>query len=94
MALLKWRPNQQFVVKPVDGAGSEGVRVVRHRDELTNEPMPYLLQQFVPGEPVSVLAVSDGVRVSIQEPGKQVFDSLPVGTHAVSYTHLTLPTKA
>lgn len=81
VALLKWRPNQQYVVKPIDGAGSEGVRVVTHRDELLFEQTPYLLQQYVPGEPVSVLCLSDGTQVSILEPGRQVFDAQPIGTH-------------
>jgi len=70
------------VAKPVDGAGSEGVRLISSSNELENLEIPILLQRFVAGVPasVSVIVESPG-QVHFLEPGRQIFDSDPFGVH-------------
>ena len=70
------------VLKPIDGAGSEGVKVIDTQKELAACNKPMLLQQFAPGTPasVSVVARPDGT-TTILEPGRQIFDAEPFGIH-------------
>lgn len=70
------------VVKPVDGAGSEDVRLVRSANELGAVEKPILLQKFVLGVPASVSVIIESFeKVHYLEPGRQVFDAEPFGTH-------------
>ncbi|QEG21103.1 ATP-grasp domain-containing protein [Mariniblastus fucicola] len=70
------------VVKPVDGAGSEGVRLISSMSELAVVARPLLMQKFVVGAPVSVsVIVESSEAVHFLEPGRQIFDSDPFGVH-------------
>lgn len=70
------------VAKPVDGAGSEGVRLVSSLDELRQVTEPTILQQFVDGVPVSVSVIAESAdKIHFLEPGLQVFDAEPFGIH-------------
>lgn len=70
------------VVKPVFGAGSEGLRLIESANELKAFDSPALLQRFVAGTPVSVsVIVQSKEQVYFLEPGRQVFDSEPFGKH-------------
>ena len=70
------------VAKPVDGAGSEGVRLIDSMRELENLSRPMLLQRYVPGVPASVSVIVESLDLAhYLEPGRQVFDAEPFGVH-------------
>lgn len=69
------------VAKPVDGAGSEGVRLIESRKDLSSVEAPILLQKFVSGTPASVSVIVSGEEIHFLEPGRQVFDNDPFGIH-------------
>ena len=70
------------VVKPVDGAGSEGVRMISSMNEFENPTKPMLLQRFISGVPASVSVIVESADMAhFLEPGRQVFDAEPFGVH-------------
>jgi len=70
------------VAKPVDGAGSENVRLVSSQCDLATLAKPVLIQRFVPGVPASVSVIVESCdKTHLLEPGRQVFDAEPFGTH-------------
>ena len=70
------------VVKPIDGAGSEGVRMVESRSGLIDLEIPILAQQFVRGTAVSVAVIVESTgQVHFFDPGQQIFDAEPFGVH-------------
>ena len=70
------------VAKPVDGAGSEGVRMVTSLAELGHVTEPTLLQRFVKGVPASVSVIAESAdKIHFLEPGRQVFDAEPFGIY-------------
>lgn len=70
------------VAKPVDGAGSEGVRLVSSVNDLETISTPILLQRFVRGIAASVSVIAESSeKVHFLDPGQQVFDSEPFGVH-------------
>ncbi len=53
-----------LVAKPRVGEGCEGLRIVSSEEELSSLPRGYLLQEYVPGRPMSAsLIVGDEVRL-------------------------------
>lgn len=70
------------VAKPVSGAGSEHVRLVKTRNGFGPIESPVLLQEFCEGIAASVSVVSSlkGEPI-ILEPGRQIFDTEPFGRH-------------
>lgn len=69
------------VFKPIDGAGSEGVRLNESRNEMVELDLPLLAQRFVRGTAASVSVIWSKDQPHLLEPGRQVFDSQPFGTH-------------
>ena len=70
------------VAKPVDGAGSENVRLISSAAELNDFSAPVLIQKYVAGIAVSVsVIVESSEMVHFLEPGQQVFDAEPFGVH-------------
>jgi predicted ATP-grasp superfamily ATP-dependent carboligase len=61
------------VIKPIDGAGSMGVRKVDSREEFEKTPLGEneLIQQWVPGTPVSVAALCNASVFETLEPCQQ-----------------------
>ena len=71
-----------LVAKPIDGAGSEGVRMIASEHQLAEIARPFLVQQFIPGTAVSVSVIADGDgNENILEPGRQIFDTEPFGVY-------------
>lgn len=71
------------VTKPVDGAGSEEVQLISSPMELEQPPTKtVLVQRFVEGIPASVSVIASLTEEPVfLEPGRQVFDAVPFGTH-------------
>ena len=70
------------VAKPIDGAGSESVRLVASTNEFGNIENPILAQRFIPGIPASVSVIIESPeKIHFLEPGQQIFDAEPFGIH-------------
>ncbi|MEM6692157.1 MAG: ATP-grasp domain-containing protein [Planctomycetota bacterium] len=70
------------VVKPNDGAGSEGVRLISNRKQLSSASVGEIVQEYIVGIPVSVsLITSRNADIHFCEPGEQIFASYPLGPH-------------
>lgn len=76
-----WRPTPQestppdgwifpSVIKPIDGAGSIAVRKVESREEFDRAGLGEndLLQEFIPGTPVSIVALCNASAFEVLEP--------------------------
>ena len=91
--------NFPSVVKPADGAGSEGVALLRSRAELENwlqhcgAPLDrWRIEEYAPGLPVSVSVVgSDSGAIHLLPPLVQKFDAAPLG-HWIGGSHVSDPT--
>jgi predicted ATP-grasp superfamily ATP-dependent carboligase len=59
------------VLKPRDGAGSQGVRLIRSADDMPNAPWPARLEEFCPGEPASVAVIGGPRGPLVLEPCRQ-----------------------
>lgn len=69
-----------MVIKPVDGCGGEGIRLVHQQSDFehVDDPASYRLEEFVAGEAVSV-SVTLGESPEIYRPLRQTFRTLPIG---------------
>lgn len=76
------RPGLPAVIKPVDGAGSDGVCLFHDWAELNRQfiesPERYRIESYITGTPVSV-SVLCGEICQILAPTGQVFDQQPIG---------------
>ena len=69
-----------LVAKPIDGAGSESVQLVKEVNDLTELRPGLLLQEYIEGTPVSVSVISNEYgEVHYCEPGRQVFAPANLG---------------
>ena len=74
------------VVKPVDGAGSEQVRLIRDWSELAalGDRDRWRVERFVTGSPVSVSVLCGPGKFKLLPPTGQKFDREPFGTYVDS----------
>lgn len=76
-----------LVLKPIDGAGSEGVQFIPSRDawqmELIESPERFRIERFIRGTAVSV-SVLGGATCEILAPTLQIFDKQPFGNYLQS----------
>lgn len=72
-----------LVAKPVDGAGSDGVRLISDAHDLTDlaKENDLMFEEFVPGISVSVSVLHFGHSFELLPPTKQQFDSSPFGAY-------------
>ncbi len=71
------------VVKPIDGAGSEQVQLIRHWSELEDftQRDQWRVESFVPGHPVSVSVLCGNQDFRLLPPTGQQFDRQPFGIY-------------
>ena len=97
----------RYQVTPINRYGTVNVHDYWHLDRITKQDRQYLNRQFShtqDGDGVDIYVIDTGVRGASRPTGNnaalhpELYDPDFVtdlnGTAAVSYTHLTLPTKA
>lgn len=73
---------QPMVLKPDDGAGSEGIRIVEAGDSLPHRPQGlWRWEPKLRGTPISVSVIRGPRQTLILEPTKQLFNAQPVGDY-------------
>jgi predicted ATP-grasp superfamily ATP-dependent carboligase len=70
-----------LVLKPIDGAGSEQIRLIRTDAELveTHANVNFRIEEFVPGLATSVSALCNGCEFQLLPATQQIFDAEPIG---------------
>ncbi len=73
------------VIKPIDGAGSDGVKLIDNWKTwnriISQSPEHYRLEQFIDGIPVSVSVLCGPREYYCLPPSRQLFDQLPFGNY-------------